>query len=89
MSQPHHALLFIMTALPWQCLLQTSLLSCGSVIACAIRVPRERATSRMYNVERKHESWIVSMSHAVLRGPRPSDRCGTGGVAGQVACNVM
>ena len=27
MSQPHHALLFIMTALPWQCLLQTSLLA--------------------------------------------------------------
>ena len=33
MSQPHHALLFIMTALPWQGLLQTSLLAAVPVAA--------------------------------------------------------
>ena len=38
MSQPHHALLFIMTALPWQCLLQTSLLAAVAAEESCLKV---------------------------------------------------
>ena len=38
MSQPHHALLFIMTALPWQCLLQTSLLAAVAAAESCLKV---------------------------------------------------
>ena len=38
MSQPHHALSFIMTALPWQCLLQTSLLAAVAAAESCLKV---------------------------------------------------
>ena len=38
MSKPHHALLFIMTALPWQCLLQTSLLAAVAAAESCLKV---------------------------------------------------
>ena len=38
MSQPHHALFFIMTALPWQCLLQTSLLAAVAAAESCLKV---------------------------------------------------
>ena len=38
MSQPHHALLFIMTALRWQCLLQTTLLAALAAAESCLKV---------------------------------------------------
>ena len=54
MSQPHHALLFIMTALPWQCLLQTSLLAAVAAAESCLKVrgdgPRiYQSTIRFYD----------------------------------------
>ena len=52
MSQPHQALLFIMTALPWQCLLQTSLLATVAAAESCLKVrgdgPRA-STIRFYD----------------------------------------
>ena len=44
MSQPHHALLFIMTALPWQCLLQTSLLAAVAAAESCLKVRGDALT---------------------------------------------
>ena len=49
MSQPHHALFFIMTALPWQCLLQTSLLAAVAAAESCLKVRGDADGPRVYH----------------------------------------
>ena len=56
MSQLHHALLFIMTALPWQCLLQTSLLAAVAAAESCLKV-RLRAIEVRWTAPRVYHSF--------------------------------
>ena len=65
-SQPHHALLFIMTALPWQCLLQMSLLAAAAAAESCLKVRGDGP--RVYHWYGPFVSMITTMSPGKGKG---------------------